>query len=468
MSERFDAADVVAWAGARLRSGPGSAVFDSVSIDSRTLRPGALFVAIRGEQHDGHAFAAAAAGRGASGLLVERGVPLPDGLPEGLAVLEVADPDSALTALAAGHRARFAGPVVAITGSNGKTTSKEMCAAVLAARAPCLHTPGNWNNQYGVPLTLLLREASHRSLVVEIGMNHRGEIAPLAALARPTVGLVTNVGTAHIENLGSIDAIAEEKGDLVAGLAPDAVAVLNADDPRVMAQAGRTRARVLRFGLGAEAEFRARDVRVDDDGAFRFRLETPDGATGVRVRGLGETTVVNALGAATAALAAGAALEDLVTGLAALPPIAGRMERLWLEPGVVVLNDSYNANPQSMEAALRSLARAGGLQRRVAVLGDMAELGPASEAAHREAGRLVAALGIDYLFVLGRHAEQTAAGALEGGLPHARVHVSKDHREIGESLDRMLLRGDGVLVKGSRSARMELVVEAIAGRGARA
>ena len=459
MTIPFTAADVVAWTGGKQVRGAANAVFTSVSIDTRSIGPGALFVAIRGPRHDAHAFLGDALAAGAGGLLVAADAALPDGAAPAIAA---DDTTRALGALAAGHREGFAGPVVAITGSNGKTTTKEMCAAILGTLGPCLATKGNLNNEYGLPLTLLERDAAHRHVVVELGMNHRGEIARLAAIAKPTVGVVTNVGTAHIEYLGSRDEIAREKGDLIAALGRDGVAVLNADDARARAQGDRTRARQLLFGLADDADVRADRVTSLGERGYAFVLVASGERQAVHVAGLGESTVANALAAAAAAIAAGCSLADAATGLAAYRPPSGRMEPVALPRNIIVINDTYNANPQSMEVALRSLASLRGTSRGVAVLGDMGELGEKADEAHRAAGRLVAELGLDLLFALGPRAELTARGALEAGMAAERVHVGGDHDELGESLRRVLRGNDWVLVKGSRSMRMERVVEALA------
>ncbi len=460
MTLPFSAAEAAAWTGGALLHGAPDVRFGGVSIDTRTLQPGRLFVAIRGERHDGHAFLADAVAAGAAGLLVERGSALPDAA-RALAILAVDDTTRALGALAAGHRASFRGALVAITGSNGKTTTKEMCAAILGSLAPCLATRGNLNNEYGLPLTLLERDATHRTLVVELGMNHRGEIARLAAIARPTVGVLTNVGTAHIEFLGSRDEIAREKGDLLAALPADGVAVVNGDDARALLQADRTRARVLRFGLAADADVRAERITALGERGYAFDVLAAGEREAVHVAGLGEATVSNALAAAAAALATGCRLAEVGQGLAGYRPVGGRMEPLALPRNIIVINDTYNANPQSMELALRSLARLRGSSRGFAVLGDMGELGASADEAHRAAGRLVAELGLDFLFALGPRAQETARGALEAGMDASRVHVGRDHDALGSSL-RALLRGnDWVLVKGSRAMRMERVVDAL-------
>jgi UDP-N-acetylmuramoyl-tripeptide--D-alanyl-D-alanine ligase len=457
------------WCGGRWLRGAPDTTFSGVSIDSRSLAAGELFVAIVGPHHDGHDHVLAAAARGAAGAVVRQGFALPDGLPQGFCAIAVDDTTRALGALASGHRAEYRGPLVAITGSNGKTTTKEMCAAILGVRRPCLKTEGNLNNEYGLPLTLLRRREQHASVVVELGMNHRGEIARLAAIARPSVGVLTNVGTAHIEHLGSREAIAQEKGDLVAALPQDGVAVLNADDPLASAQAFRTRARVLRFGLREDADVYAADVRERATG-YAFRLRSPQGDAQVEVTGLAETSVQNALAAACAALAAGAPLSDLAPGLAAYAPVRGRLQPLALDGDVLVVDDTYNANPQSMEVALRALAQPRGESgvRRIAVLGDMGEQGAASRGAHRDAGALAARLGIDLLFAVGSHAGEVAEAARAGGLQSACIHTLSDAERAADAVVAVLLPRDRVLVKGSRSMRMERVVDRIAqARGGR-
>ena len=461
MTATYGVAEAAAWMQATLLQGQRDLSFGPVCIDSRKVARGDLFFAIRGPNHDAHDYLAQAVAAGAAGLVVERGRALPQDLAPGLPVLAVDDTTRALGRLAAGHRRGFHGPLVAITGSNGKTTTKEMCAAILSVSAPCLKTEGNLNNEFGVPLTLLRRDESHRRLVIEIGMNHRGEIAPLAALARPTVAVITNVGMAHIENLGSQDEIALEKGDLVAALDARGTAVLNAEDPRCLAQARRSPARLRSFGR-ATGDVRAEHVSSLGERGFAFDLVAPEGRAAVHVAGLGDATLLNALAAAAAALAAGAPLADVASGLARYRPVSGRMERMTLPRNVILINDTYNANPQSMEVALRGLAELKGTSRGLAVLGDMGELGEAAPGAHRATGQLVGRLGLDFLFVLGCHAAETAAGALEAGMDPGRVRVGRDHDETSRQVREVLQGDDWVLVKGSRSARMERVVAALA------
>lgn len=457
----FDARTAVHWSGARLLRGDPRRRFHAVSIDTRQMRPESLFVAIRGPRHDAHRFLSEALAAGATGLVVERADALPPDAPEALPVLRVDDGTRALGDLAAGHRAGFEGPVVAITGSNGKTTTKEMCACILDGVAPCLRNRGNLNNAYGLPLTLLERDPEHRAAVLEIGMNHRGEIAPLAAIARPDVGVLTNVGTAHIEFLGSRQEIAREKGDLLAALSAEGVAIVHGDDPLALAQAERTRARVLRFGLGPACDLRAERVSSLGERGHAFDLVAPQGRVAVHVAGLGEADVLNALAAAGAALAAGASLDQVSEGLARYVPVGSRMQRVALPRNVILIDDTYNANPQSVEVALRSLARLRGRSRAIAVLGDMGELGERAAEAHRAAGALAAELGIDFLFALGEFAEEVVAGARDAGMDPACVYVGTDHQATGKAVSRVLQGDAWVLVKGSRSMRMERVVEAV-------
>ena len=466
MSVSIAIRDIVAWTKGSVVAGPGAGTCGGVTIDSRTVAAGVLFVAIRGPRYDAHDFLGGAARDGAAALLVEREAFArcadAASLPPSATVIAVDDTTRALSALAAGHRRRFDGPLLAITGSNGKTTTKEMCASILAMRAPCLKTEGNLNNEFGLPLTLLRLDSDHRAAVVEIGMNHAGEIAPLAAVAAPTIGMITNVGTAHIEYLGSQDAIATEKGALFEALGPHAIAVANVDDARVVAQLTRSRAQRLGFGRSAAADVRAEAETRLPDGGVAFELVTPSGRAPIRVHAVGTVLVINALAAAAGALAAGAALDDVVAGLERYRAPAGRMERIALPQDVTVLNDSYNANPQSMEVALRSLAELKGARRGLAVLGDMGELGPIAREAHRAAGALAAELGIDLLFALGETADEVVAGALAAGMRPDAATASRDGAELIPRLRAALRPGDWVLVKGSRSMRMERIVQALA------
>jgi len=455
----FSTGDVAHWSGGELVRGDTNARASGASINTRTLRAGSVFFAIRGPNHDGHDHLASAARAGAIGLVVERGRTSSVDLPDDLAIIEVADTTRALGDVARGHRAGFRGPLVGLTGSSGKTTTKEMCAAVLSVQAPCLATQGNLNNDYGVPLTLLEREPRHRLAVIELGMNHRGEIARLAAIAEPSIGLVTNIGTAHIEFLGSLDEIANEKGDLYAALPAGGVACANLDDERVTEQAKRAACPILSYAASRDADIRTSVVRFEA-GRFAFEIQAPEASCEVSVRGLSRTTVINSLAATAVGLAAGLSLGQVAQGLTGYRPIGGRMAPVQLDSGVTVIDDTYNANPDSMALALESLRSLAVGVRAIAVVGDMGELGEAADAAHRETGATAARLGLDALLALGDRAPLVCEGAIAGGLPAEAV---ASHEAAAERVAALAQPGDWVLVKGSRAMHMERVVAALEG-----
>ena len=465
MSEAFRADEAARWTGASLASGDPTTSFSSVSIDTRTVAKGALFVAIKGPNHDAHDFLDQAIARGAAGLLVGRGCDISSCGRTDAPILAADDTELALGALAAGHRARFHGPVIAITGSSGKTTTKEMCAAVLSQGGPCLKTQGNLNNQFGLPLSLLRRESEHETVVVELGMNQRGEIATLAAIAAPTIGLLTNVGSAHIEFLRTREEIAAEKGDLFAALPADGVAVVNLDDPRVVSQASRAPCRQLSYGLVPDADVVAENIHFEAPGSYHFDVRTSEGRTAVQIAGLSDNTVINGLAAAAAALCAGASLSQVARGLARYQPEAGRMAPLPLADDVTLIDDTYNANPQSMRAALETLARLGASSRSIAVLADMAELGESAHAEHAALGQSVGELGIHLLFLLGDRADAVSRGAEEAGMDRSRIRSAKTHSEVARMVAEAISPGDWVLVKGSRGMHMEQVIDELAPKG---
>jgi UDP-N-acetylmuramoyl-tripeptide--D-alanyl-D-alanine ligase len=429
-----------------------------VSIDSRTLAIGEAFFAIQGPNRDGHGFLRDAAARGAACLVVHN---LSDDLPPSVPTILVDDTTRALGRLAAYHRARFTGPVAAVTGSNGKTTTKEMMAGVLGALGPVLKPEGSFNNQWGLPLTLLRLGPEHKALALELGANTPGEIASLAAIARPTVGVVTVVASAHTEFFGSLDGVAAEKSALVRAIPPEGTVVLNADDPRVLAMHRESRARVLYFSTGPGADVFAAGPAEDDGLALRFTLAAGTATRPVRLHFAGRHNVVNALAAAGVGLALGLSLEQIARGLEAARPAKGRC--VWRRAGRLrLLDDTYNANPASVSAALAALASGAGAARRVVVLGDMLELGPISESAHREVGRAVAASGAAEFIGVGRAAQVAVEAARQAGLPESH-HVTTFEDTVALLLKR-LAPGDAVLVKGSRGMRMERVVDALVAR----
>jgi UDP-N-acetylmuramoyl-tripeptide--D-alanyl-D-alanine ligase len=451
-------ADVAAVTGGRLHRSSGDERVTAVEFDSRAIGPGGLFVALPGERVDGHAFAAAAVTAGAVGVLAGREVDAPAVIAQPVArqagtYLDEFDHDGAgaavLAALAAlaGHVVRaLPATVVGVTGSSGKTSTKDLLAAVLAPLGPTVAPPGSFNNELGLPWTALRADAGTRHLVLEFSARGPGHIARLAAVAPPRIGVVLNVGRAHVGEFGSVESIARAKGELVEALSPDGVAILNADDPLVAAMAGRTAARVVTFGRG-EAQVRAEDVRLDG-GRARFTLGTPTGRAPVALRLVGEHHVGNALAAAAVALELGGTPDAVAATLSTAEPASRwRMEVTERADGLTVVNDAYNSNPESMRAALNALAALGeGTRRTWAVLGRMAEQGDTTAAAHAEIAALARQLSIDRLVAVGTDdypGAQRAAG-------------------VDEAID--LLRaeagpGDVVLVKASRAAGLERVAE---------
>ena len=435
------------------------------AVDSRIVRLGQLFVALPGERTDGHRFLDDAVAAGAAGLLVSR-APTDSELEALGDVTVVVVPDAlvGLGAVAAGWRARFDPLVVGVTGSIAKTSTKEAIATVLASTLPTLRSEGNQNNEVGLPLTLMRLGSEHRAVVLEMGMYAGGEIADLARMARPEIGVVTAVHGVHLSRLGSIAAIEQAKGELVEALPSDGIAILNADDPRVRRMAARTAARVLTYGLAPDADVTAEEIASAGFAGMRFSLALPP-ATGGRpptriaasIPGLGKLSVHNALAAAAVGHAAGIAPAAIVGALAAgwSAPRRGQVVRLG---EVTVIDDSYNASPPSMIAALDVLAGLPG--RRIAVLGEMLELGQGAVAGHREVG-VAAAATVDLLLTIGPGAAAIASGAREAGLDRSRVIESRDPEAALDVLGRLLRDGDVVLVKASRGAELDRIVDAL-------
>ncbi len=370
--------------------------FADVVSDSRSIKAGELFVALRGPRFDGHEFIATVRAAGAAGALVESRQDAP------LSQIVVGDTQAALQAAAHGWRRKLSIPVVGVAGSNGKTTVKEMTAAILSQAGSTLATRGNLNNHIGVPLTLLRLEATHRFAVIEMGANRAGEVAALAKLAEPSIGIVTNAGAEHLEGFGSIEGAARAEGEMVEALPADGTAVINADDAYVSLWRGMTRARVVTFGLVARADYTAKDLRtVVQAGGFRlhFTLTCPAGSQPVELALGGRHNVLNALAASAAAVAAGASLAHCAAGLASMRAVAGRLQLKKTAHGAQLIDDSYNANPSSVRAGLEVLADFAG--RRWLVLGDMGELCAFAAESHQAVGTQARELGVERLFAVG-------------------------------------------------------------------
>ncbi len=443
--------------GASLRN--GDAVFDSVCTDSRAIARKALFVALRGERFDGHRFVGAAAARGAVAAMLAEESASVVGEP-GIPLLLVDDTRLALGRLAAHWRGRFDIPLIAVTGSNGKTTVKEMVAAILRGHFGAdrvLATRGNLNNEIGLPLTLLGLRAEHAAAVVEIGMNHPGETAYLAAIAAPTIALVNNAQREHQEFMRSVVEVAREHGAALASLKPDGIAVINADDEHSDYWRGLVPKRRIRdFGLARNAQVNARYAVADSESEIDLR--TPAGAARIVLQVDGRHNALNACAAAACALAAGASLDAVARGLAAFRAVEGRSQRRTTSSGAILIDDSYNANPDSVRAAIDVLAGFSGT--RILVLGDMGEVGARGIEFHREAGRYARERRIDRLYATGDLCRATVEGF--GG--SARHFVAIE--ELIDAVRARLNPRVAVLVKGSRFMRMERVVQALSGEPA--
>lgn len=448
----FTVEEIVALTGGRLLQGSPETPVSGFAYDSRQVRPGDCFVAMPGERVDGHDFAASAAAAGAACILAARPVEAP-----GAAVVEVPDPLLALGQLGRAHRQRFSLPVVGVTGSVGKTTTREMVASALSARLRVFRTPGNLNSEVGLPISLMDLDETHQVAVLEMAMRALGEITYLASIALPDIGVVTNVGETHLELLGTVENIALAKSELVRTLPPDGVAVLNADDPRVAAMAAVAPRRVWFYGFDARDRgdrwVTARDLRRDGETGQRFRLVTSAGEAEVALPAPGRHNVLNAMAAAAVALELGLTLEEAAAGLARYQPTGSRM-RVLRAGGIRILDDTYNAAPVSTIAALQVMREMAGAGRCIAVLGDMFELGAGAVPGHRRVGEAAGRLA-DLVLCVGDLSRETAAAA------GARGRHFADKADLIATLLDLVRSGDTVLVKGSRGMAMEEIVAAL-------
>jgi UDP-N-acetylmuramoyl-tripeptide--D-alanyl-D-alanine ligase len=444
---------IAQFAGGSLSSGDGTVLVDKASTDSRTIKGGELFVALRGENFDGHNFVEAVATIGAAGAIVD--CAWEGRVPENFALIRAKDTLLAYQQLAANYRKSLTLRVVAITGSNGKTSTKDFAAAVLSRRFRVTKTQGNFNNHVGLPRTVLEATSQDEVAVWEIGMNHPGEVAALAKVAAPDVGIITNIGVAHIEFMGSREKIAQEKGALAEAVGAEGTVILNADDPFTKGIADRARGKVILAGI-TSGSIRASEINQSGSGtdftiledAHRCRAQLP---------GPGLHMVENALLAVAVGRVLGLSLEECAAGLVAAPLTKARLQVKEIR-GVQFLDDSYNANPDSMKAALRTLVELDAEGQRIAVLGEMRELGDKSERGHREVGETAAALKIDHLIAIGNVAATIAESAKQAGLENSSTVAST--AEAAELLAELAVPGDLVLIKGSRLARTERVIEA--------
>ncbi len=428
-------------------------VFSGVSTDSRRIKKGELFFALSGENFDGHDFIGEAFEKGAKAAVVEK---LPVNK-NGKLIIQVRSTVTAFGELASAWRMSFPGlKLAAITGSNGKTTTKEMASSILSLRFSVLKNSGNFNNLIGLPLTLLRITENHGAAVVELGMNEFGEIKRLSEIARPDTGAITNIGRAHLEKLGGIEGVARAKAELVEGFTEDNTFVVNMDDPRTAEIGDRLNCKKIRFGLNSPGvHVSARDIISVDFSAIKFNMVVEGKAFPVRVRGIGLHNVMNALCAGGVALSLGCNRDDIQAGLERFIPSYMRLEVMDTPLGFKVINDTYNANPDSMRKAIEELARLRRDGHAVAVLGDMLELGNASEYEHESVGEFLSEKKIDFVIAYGKHGSHVLSGT-RGQMESA---LALSHEQAAEILIKIARPGDLVLVKGSRGMKMENVIQ---------
>ncbi len=455
--------DLLSGTGGEWLGGNPDHLFSGISIDSRTLPPNALFFAVRGERLDGHDYVDQAIAGGAAGIVLEKektcALPIQSWIEKGVACIAVSNTTQVLGDLARFHRRRIGCRVAAVTGSNGKTSTRAMTASVLERRFVTLATQGNLNNQFGLPLTLFRLIPEHQTAVLELGMNQPGEIGRLTRICEPDIGIITNIAPAHLQGVGSLEGVMNAKGELLEEMSSEGTAVLNGDDIRCRELARRWKGRVLLFGTGSECSFRAVSIEETESG-ISFVLKLPSEETAVRLSVFGRFMVLNALAAAAVGYEAGLEGAEIRNGLEAFRPVQGRMNLLNTRRSIRLIDDTYNANPESMKAAIRSLKLLKGNRRGILVAGDMLELGENAPALHREVGAAAAGAKMAMLMASGNFAGFIREGALEGGMVNDQVFLGS-RKEIIAALKSSLLPGDCVLVKGSRGMAMEKVFNAI-------
>ena len=453
------AGDVAAASGGRVVAGNSAAPIGRIAIDSRAVTAGDFFVAIRGDRFDGHQFVAAAISNGATGALVDDAAAI-GAIGAGAVVVQADDTTRALQALARHVRRESGARVVAITGSAGKTTTKEVCAELLSARYRVFRNKGNLNNHIGLPLSLLELRTRPEVAVVELGMNHPGEISTLVAIAEPEVRVWTNVGDAHIGFFATADAIADAKAEIIDGASAETVLVANADDPRVMARARRFVGRLVTFGTADAADVHAAAVEMRGLDGIRAKVRTPAGLFTLDTPLTGFGNLSNILAATAVAVHFEVPLEAIAERASHLQPAHHRGELLRLPGGVTLIDDSYNSSPSALKRSLEIMAAANGSARKIAVLGEMLELGAHAERLHRECGRAAYAAGLDLLVAVGGGSAQALADeAATAGLPTSQIKVVADKAAAVDEVLKRVRPGDLILVKGSRGIGLDLVVD---------
>ncbi len=457
-------ADVLKVVKGRLVRGGTEGVALGVSIDSRRIRPGQLFVALKGERYDGHDFIPQSFKEGVCAALIQEGRKLTrlSGPARFGTIIAVPDTLAALGDLAAEVREKHSIPLVAVTGSNGKTTTKEVLASILRVSLSVLKSPGNFNNLVGLPLTLLEMNRHHQVAVVELGMNRPGEIKRLSEICRPDVGVVTNIGPVHLEGLVNIEGVGRAKGEILSGLKEMGTIVFNGDDPRSLKIFGSWQGRVVTFGTVPKVGVRLIDYSLLGTASMVIGMDLGGETIRPRIKALGMHNVENALAATAAAVALGIPTNDIIIGLERFRPMSRRTEIVHLGSGITLIDDSYNANPKSMEMALELLKRVAP-RRKVALLADMRELGETATRAHYQLGLNMVRAGVDLLLFLGSYGLLVAEGAVKGGMDRDSIILCSNHKEAIGVLAKCLKKDDFLLVKGSRAMALEKVVDALKG-----
>jgi UDP-N-acetylmuramoyl-tripeptide--D-alanyl-D-alanine ligase len=452
----FSINDVLKATAGTFVSGAPETAFYGISTDSRLINKGNLFVALKGENFDGHDYFIKALKQGAAGILAhdeEKINQIP--ADKKFVVIKVADTLTALGDLAHEWRKRFAVPVIGLTGSSGKTTTKEMIAAIIGRKKNVLKTEGNLNNLIGLPQTIFRLTSQHELMVLEMGTNTRGEIKRLTQIAEPTIGLITNVGPAHLAGFGSVDVVGEEKGDLFFNMPSSGVAVINLDDEAIASASEKWNGGRITFSMSPNADVTVKDIEKNGAKGMRFNLIIGGNTQKVEMKIAGLHHLYDAMAAAAAAVAAGMDTQTISEGLTAFRPFSGRMEMIKLHNGAFLLDDSYNANPASVREALMTLKDLKINHNGYVFLGDMLELGAEADEMHRKIGMLMATIGVNALFLQGDFSKVTAAGAIEGGMPGQNIFFLSGDENGMDYLKENLKKGDWILVKGSRRMKME-------------
>lgn len=454
--------EVIQATGGTLIRGSKDRIFNGISTDSREPAGEKLFIPLKGERFDGHDFLVAAITNGAAGVLVQRNSENKLGADAaGTTAIIVKDTLKALGDIAHFWRKKFPLPVIAITGSSGKTTTKEMAAGIIGIKKNTLSTRGNFNNLVGLPLTLFRLNQGHEAAILEMGTNTRGEIARLTRIAAPDVGIITNIGAAHLEGFKSIEMVREEKSDLLRNMDPGGIAIINRDDEGLGFLETVWQGRWMTYGIKNDADITAEGIKNLGGGGVHFILKMGDTREEIHLRAVGEHNIYNALAAAASSMALGLGHAEISRGLSAFRPVPGRMDIHRLKNGAYLIDDTYNANPSSLREAVKTLRELKGKHESAVIMGDMLELGDRSEELHEESGMFMADTGVSAIFLKGAFARATAAGAIKKGMTPDRLFFPEHPGDVSSLLKFRLKKGDWILVKGSRKMQMEKVVQEI-------